>query len=166
MSWLTKQAGVQINQVPCILQEALVRDWSYIKVSSCHPVRTVSAYLGIYMIIIHQRHFRTDWMVYGFTSEWFCPVETLPSGLNAHGALAIMSAPFRSCPSFPHYMCQWARRMARVTLVVNCGTRSTLRRWSFSNCERRCHVSANIMYAWVLMFVPKRTLSFRDLRPH
>ena len=69
---------------------------------------------------------------------WLCPVERLPSGLHVHSALVTMSAPFRSGPSFPHYTCQWPRRLSRVKLAVVCGARSALWRWSCSNCEPRC----------------------------
>ena len=41
----------------------------------------------------------------------------LPSGLNEHAALATISAPIRSSPSF-HYLCQGARRLSRVKLTV------------------------------------------------
>ena len=71
-------------------------------------------------------------------STWLCPVERLPSGLHTYGVFAAISAPFRSGSSVPHYMCKWARRLSRVKLAVICGARSALRRWSCSNCERRC----------------------------
>ena len=35
-------------------------------------------------------------------------------------------------------MCQWARRLSCVKLASISGARSALRRWSCSNCERRC----------------------------
>ena len=74
----------------------------------------------------------------GFTSARFCPVERFRSGLHAHGALATISAPCRSGPRFPHYMCQWARHLTRVKLNVICGARFTFRWWSCSHCERCC----------------------------
>ena len=33
-------------------------------------------------------------------------------------SLETISPPIRSGPSFPHYMCQWARRLSRVKLAV------------------------------------------------
>ena len=72
-----------------------------------------------------------------FTSARLCPAERLPSGLHAHGTLVTIWAPTRSGPSFPHYMCQWARRLSRVKLAAICGARSAFRRSSCSNCERR-----------------------------
>ena len=53
-----------------------------------------------------------------FTSARLRPVESLPSGLHAHGALVTVWAPIRSGPSFLHYMYQWARRLSRVELAV------------------------------------------------
>ena len=70
-------------------------------------------------------------------SACLCPVEMLPLGLHAHGARAAISAPFRSGPSFTHYVWQWARHLSRVRLAVICGARSDLQRWSCSRCERR-----------------------------
>ena len=40
--------------------------------------------------------------------------------------------------SFPHYVCQWARRLSRVKLAVICGARSAPRQQSCLNCDLRC----------------------------
>ena len=55
-----------------------------------------------------------------------CPVERLPSGLHAHGALATIWAPIWSGPSFPN-ICASERRLFRVKLAGICGARSALR---------------------------------------
>ena len=58
-------------------------------------------------------------------------------------SLEIISPPIRFGPSFPQYVYQWACRLSRVKLPVICGTRSDIRRWSCSNCER-WHQTVNV----------------------
>ena len=112
------------------------------QLSSYYRVRKINEYLGIDMIIKHQLHLfpdRVDGL--GFTSARLCPVEGLPSGLHAHGAPATIWAPIRSSPSFPQAsatICANGSVDCRVKLAVICSARSALRRWSCSNCERRC----------------------------
>ena len=93
-----------------------------------------------YTITKHQLHFPTERMVKASRAHGFVSSRGFPSGLHAHGALATISAPFRSGPSFPHDVCQWARRPSRVKLLIAmiCAARSALRRWLCSNCERCC----------------------------
>ena len=88
----------------------------------------------------------------------------LPSGLHSHAALATISAPVRSGPSFPHFKCQGSHRLSRAKLAVICGARPALRRWSCSNCERRgqrIHVSAIRTDDLIFMFRAKRRLHLR-----
>ena len=89
------------------------------------------------MTIKQDQYFQTE-LCWSFTSARLCPVYRIPPGLHAHGTLATISAPIRSGPSFPHYMCQWARRLSGVKLAVICGAWSALGWWSRSNCERHC----------------------------
>ena len=55
-----------------------------------------------------------------------------------HGALATISASFRSGPSFPYLTYQQTRRLSRVKLAVICGNRSVVRRQSCANCDCHC----------------------------
>ena len=85
-----------------------------------------------------------------FPSAWLCPVERVPAGLHAHGALATISAPFRSGPSFPHYVTVSLSPVSREASLF-CVARSVLRPWSCSNYESRCE---GIQFVW------KHTLLF------
>ena len=138
----SKQAGVQIDQVPStvpgILQEAMVRGLKLRTTLLVPPCPKLSWVFGHWYDYKTSTTFPNRVNSQDFTSTWLWPVERLPSGLHVHGVLATISAPFRSGPSFPHCMCQWARRLSRVKLAVICGARSALRRWSRSSCERRC----------------------------
>ena len=131
-----KQVGVQINHVPGIFQGSLVKGLML------HITLLVSPCPTIFWLFAPSYYYKTSTTFldgvngYGFTSAWLCPVERLPSGLNVHGALATISAPIRSGPSFPYSMCQWASRLSRVKFAIICGVRSVLRRWSI--CKRRC----------------------------
>ena len=79
----TKEVGVQVDEVvPGTKYIARVFGYgveiAYHSVSSYHPVRNFNEYLGIHMIIKHQLHFRTEWMVGALRAHGFVPSRGFP----------------------------------------------------------------------------------------
>ena len=100
-----------------------------------HPVRERNDYLRLPILNIKYISGQSERLKLRERMA-FCLVERLSSGLHSHGAFATISAPIRSCQSFPYSVCQWAGRLSRVKLAMICGARSVPRRWSI--CKRRC----------------------------
>ena len=90
-----------------------VRGWSYINLLVL-PCPSISWVFGYWYDCKTSTTFPDRVNGEGFTSARLCPIDRLPSGLHAHGALATISAPIRPGSSFPQYMCQLARHLSRA----------------------------------------------------